>query len=77
MRTGTSTHIGTGTADIKAKEAERLRLQEDLEAFMANGGKVQVFGQEKRPLLHPSMRQLNDSTWDKLKSNNKPRNPKC
>lgn len=65
MKSTTRIHTGTNRADLTAKEAERLRLQDDLEAFMAKGGKVEDVGQEHRPLLHPTMHQLNDATWDK------------
>ena len=63
----TRIHLGTNKADLDAKEVSRERLQKDLQAFESKGGKVEKLPADasSKPLLHLSMQQLNDATWDK------------
>lgn len=71
----TRIHLGMNRADIDAKEADRQRLQRDLEAFKAKGGKVESVTPKQKPLHLPTMQQINDASWDKRAA--KPRSKKC
>lgn len=61
----TRIHLGMNRADIDAKEADRQRLQRDLEAFKARGGKVESVTPKQKPLHLPTMQQINEARWEK------------